>query len=339
MSQIYKSAGSAPGVMFSLTGNSGTPATGNVTIETENTTVKFVSSASIVVQDFGLTNLLIGDSGVSINPSFAVQNVGVGQLALHSLTTGEENTCTGNFAGNALTSGSGNVLVGFSSGDTLTSGGLNTYVGSFCGTDSTLASGNVAVGNNALNSITTAIGNVCIGAGSGVNTTGSGSYNIIIGANVAPNSASNQIWIGNQGNGAYQQNQCFIAGIVGVTVSNRQMVTINSSTGQLGVASSSQAVAYTNVTHAMSPYTVLATDSYISVDCSGGAVTLNFPNTPTATQTWTVKDRTGNAAANNITLTTPGASHTFDGSTSFVMDANYSAIQLLANASNNYEVF
>lgn len=339
MSQIYKSAGSAPGVMFSLTGNSGTPATGNVTIETENTTVKFVSSASTVVQDFGLTNLLIGDSGVSINPSFAAQNVGVGQFCLSALTTGQGNTCVGNFCGNALNTGIENVLIGYAAGDHLTSGGLNCYLGHAAGLLSTSAGSNVAIGDNALNSITTGVGNVCIGAGAGVNTTSSNSYNIIIGSQVTPTGASNQIWIGNQGNGAYQQNQCFIAGIVGVSTSNSQLVTINSSTGQLGVASSSQAVAYTNVTHAMSPYTVLATDSYISVDCSGGAVTLNFPNTPTATQTWTVKDRTGNAAANNITLTTPGASHTFDGSTSFVMDANYSAIQLLANASNNYEVF
>jgi len=53
---------------------------------------------------------------------------------------------------------------------------------------------------------------------------------------------------------------------------------------------------YTNVTHAMSPYTVLSTDYYISVDCSAGGVTLNFPNAPTYKQTWIVKDRTGNAA-------------------------------------------
>lgn len=46
---------------------------------------------------------------------------------------------------------------------------------------------------------------------------------------------------------------------------------------------------YTNVTHAMSPYTVLTTDYYISVDCSAGVVSLLFPNAPTFKQIWVVK--------------------------------------------------
>lgn len=100
-----------------------------------------------------------------------------------------------------------------------------------------------------------------------------------------------------------------------------------------------QLFAYTNVTAAMSPYTVLASDYYISVDCSLGAVILNFPNVPVARQTWIVKDRTGNAATNNITLTTPGATVTFDGLTSYIMNSNYQSTSVLANATPTYEVF
>lgn len=100
---------------------------------------------------------------------------------------------------------------------------------------------------------------------------------------------------------------------------------------------------YTNVTHAMSPYTVNVTtppvDSFISVDCSGGAVQLNFPDAPTFKQLWVIKDRTGNAAVNNITLTTPGGTVTFDGLTTFTMNSNYQAINLLANATPTYEVY
>ena len=99
------------------------------------------------------------------------------------------------------------------------------------------------------------------------------------------------------------------------------------------------AVNYTNVTHAMSPYTVLSTDYYISVDCSAGTVQLDFPNAPTFKQIWIVKDRTGNAALNNITLTTPGGSVTFDGLTTYTMNSNYQAINLLANATPTYEVY
>jgi hypothetical protein len=100
-----------------------------------------------------------------------------------------------------------------------------------------------------------------------------------------------------------------------------------------------QPVKYTNVNAAASPYTVLTTDYYISVDCSAGAVTLNFPNSPTADRTWVVKDRTGSASTHAITLTTPGGTVTFDGATSYVMVSNYQAINLLANAVPGYEVF
>lgn len=96
---------------------------------------------------------------------------------------------------------------------------------------------------------------------------------------------------------------------------------------------------YTNVTNAMSPYTVLATDYYISVDCSAGAVTLNFPNSPVYKQIWIVKDRTGNASTNNITITTPGGTVTIDGSTTYTLSVNYKAVNLLANATPTYEVF
>jgi len=96
-------------------------------------------------------------------------------------------------------------------------------------------------------------------------------------------------------------------------------------------------IAYTNVNS--SPYTVLTTDYYLSVDCSGGAITLNFPNSPTANQRWVVKDRTGSAHTHNITLSTPGGTVTFDGSTSYVMSVNYGAVDLIANATPTYEIY
>lgn len=95
---------------------------------------------------------------------------------------------------------------------------------------------------------------------------------------------------------------------------------------------------YTNVTGPI-VYTVLTTDSYISCNTSGGAITLNFPNSPTFKQQWIVKDRTGNASVNHITITTAGASDTFDGSTSYVIAGNYGSVNLIANNSSNYEVF
>lgn len=96
---------------------------------------------------------------------------------------------------------------------------------------------------------------------------------------------------------------------------------------------------YTNVDTAASPYTVLASDYYISVDCSAGAVTLRFPNVPVAKQQWVVKDRTGSASTNNITITTVGGAVTIDGVTSYLLVSNYGAVDIIANATPTYEVF
>ncbi len=89
----------------------------------------------------------------------------------------------------------------------------------------------------------------------------------------------------------------------------------------------------------MSPYTVVAADQYISCDTSGGAITLNFPNAPTANREWVVKDRTGNAAANVVTITTPGGIVRFDGVTTFPLNTAYASVSLLANSTPSYEIY
>lgn len=113
-------------------------------------------------------------------------------------------------------------------------------------------------------------------------------------------------------------------------------------TGAVSISITESAIAYTNVTHSMSPYTVLATDDYLSVDSSTGTVTLNFPNAPTALQEWVVKDRTGNSDVSNITITTPGGVKTFDGGTNYVIDDMFESVRIIANPAlqgNNYEIF
>lgn len=113
------------------------------------------------------------------------------------------------------------------------------------------------------------------------------------------------------------------------TVGSGNTITINGK----GVA-----YAYTNVVGPVT-YVVLSTDYYISCDPSGGAITLNFPNAPTANQIWIVKDRTGAASTHNITLATPGGTVTFDGSTSYTIVSNHGSVNLLANATPTYEIF
>lgn len=119
-----------------------------------------------------------------------------------------------------------------------------------------------------------------------------------------------------------------VLGSVGVTTSGSgNTVTINSTT-----------FAYVAIDHTNSPYSVNSSDYYISVDSSGGAVTITFPNSPVIGQFWVVKDRTASAVAHNITLTTLGGAATFDGSTSYVISTNYEAVNIESNGTN-YEVF
>ena len=151
----------------------------------------------------------------------------------------------------------------------------------------------------------------------------------------------------------------FISGIEGVDVGNvATVVTIDNN--QLGSATitagtnititpsantitidatgggSSNSYTYTNVN--TTPYVVLVTDVYLSVDSSGGAITVQLPNAATSGQFFVVKDRTGSAGSNNITVTTVGGAVNIDGATSFVMNTAYESINAIGNGTA-YEVF
>lgn len=96
--------------------------------------------------------------------------------------------------------------------------------------------------------------------------------------------------------------------------------------------------AYTNVNFGMSPYTVLSTDYFISVDSSGGPVIINLPNAPTSNQQFIVKDRLGTSAANNITVKSLSGITTVDTLASYVFVDNFESLECLYHSSN-YEVF
>lgn len=100
-------------------------------------------------------------------------------------------------------------------------------------------------------------------------------------------------------------------------------------------APSTTLVSYTNVS--TSPYVVLSTDQYLSVDTSALAITIQLPNSPTQYRTFTIKDRTGAAFTRNITVTTVGGVVLIDGSASFIMNINYESIALIFNGTS-YEI-
>jgi hypothetical protein len=174
-------------------------------------------------------------------------NTANGALALQANTTGNVNTADGNQALQNNTTGYSNTAIGNSALFSNTTGHGNLATGWHASYFNTSADENTAIGVAALRDNRTGIFNVAVGGGALINTTGSynigighnggdgltfGNYNIDIGAvGVAGEGYTTRI-------GRFQ-GRAFIAGIGGVAVTGAPVV-VNSPSGQLGVAPSSQ---------------------------------------------------------------------------------------------------
>jgi len=247
MSQVYVGNGSGGGgggsPIETLTGNTGgaqSPTANNINIITANATPVFAGSTSELTLNFGLTNIVFGSSLPSAVGGSAVRNAGLGFQSLNAVTTGEDNTAMGWGALENMQAANQNTAFG------------STALAGEVGSNGNVALGYAAMvnfnGNTAQEDLNTAVGtfalgycvngsqNIGLGYNAGSQYGSNESSNIVIG-NVGVASESNVIRIGTQGTSVGQQNQCYVAGIVGNTVSNAEYVTVNSSTGQLGVAS------------------------------------------------------------------------------------------------------
>jgi hypothetical protein len=98
-----------------------------------------------------------------------------------------------------------------------------------------------------------------------------------------------------------------------------------------GVASSITAVS-------TSPYVVSATDYFLAVNSSSGAIQINLPNAPSTGREFVIKDSTGSAATHNITVTTVGGSVDIDAATTFVMNTAYQSINVIFDGAA-YEIY
>lgn len=192
------------------------------------------------------------------------------------------NTIIGNSAGNGTISGIDNSGLGFDVLLHLTSGSANTALGSGSLVALTSGSNNTGLGENSLISIITGHDNIAIGAGAGGSYTSSENSNIIIG-NLGTLGESNVIRIGTQGSGSGQQSTCYVAGITGVAVSNLNMVTINTSTGQLGSQTFSLP-SWVDVTGASQ--TIAVNTNYLSD--RAGAVAFTLPASATQGNTFRI---------------------------------------------------
>jgi trimeric autotransporter adhesin len=314
----------------------------------------------------GNNNVLIGHDGFTTSTNLIVIARGSGGVPFfhnypgsNSTTTNGGNLFIGTGAGNfTLNGGPGNASnngIGAGTFEGLTTGARNNAFGSFALTDLTTGTNNIVIGHSAGSELISGTFNVLVGYDAGNAYTTSESSNILIG-NDGVITENNTIRLGTNGSGDNQQNRCFIAGIDGVNVGSTATV-VTEAGDQLGTAvisggagitvttgansivisgSGSITFTYTNVN--TSPYVVLITDDYISVDSSGGPITIQMPNAATLGKIYVVKDRTGSAAIHNITVTTVGGVINIDGAATFVMNTAYQSVSLIGNNSS-YEIY
>ena len=176
----------------------------------------------------GNIETLTGDSGGAIAPVVGNINVKAGTLTLNA---GSSVTIAG--SGNTLlldvTDANDNTIIGNLAGKASISGAENTGVGSSVLSSLTTGNNNIAIGSAAGADITTGTGNILIGVDSGEDIT-TGSYNIFLGPLNGTPTLSGVLSLGDFTN----TTSAYIAGVAGVSVSNENLVTINTATGQLG---------------------------------------------------------------------------------------------------------
>ena len=254
-----------------IDGDTGSAAGGTITLNAQPNaggSVKFTASGSTVL----------------LKTSDSLTNTFIGSNSGNTSVTGTVNTA---FGGNTLTlisSGATNTAIGKGCLNNLSTGNANTALGYSCSTGMTSGSNNIIIGNI---------------AGSGYTT--SESNNICIGhAGVTGESTVTRIGT------ALSQDSCYIAGIAGVSVSNTNMVTIDTTTGQMG----SQAVPSGTVT-------TIAGDSG---SATGSTITFNAQSNAGSSVTFSASGSTVDLnvtdGSNNIFIgsgagsATPGNSHT-----------------------------
>ena len=257
----------------------------------------------------GATNLMVGH-GENLTAT-AGHNTGIGGTSMSGALSGDNNTALGFATLSAATSVNNNTAIGADSQEQRTSvGDNNTSVGAQTMSNSTSGDNNTAVGFQALE-IVTGSNNTVVGSQSG-SVLSTGNNNIIIGYNIelATNTTSNAIQIGNASNSTLD-----IPGVnVAVTTTSFQF---SGTDGFAGVGTSLTALNASNLSSGIVPDARVASSSITQhqLDITGtgaldaGNITSNFGNINIGTSVFT-GDGSGitNINANNIaTGTVAGA--------------------------------
>lgn len=127
--------------------------------------------------------------------------------------------------------------------------------------------------------------------------------------------------------------------VVAALTSSDSSILIANGAGTIDLTvSGGEGLNFTSVNNAASPYTVLSTDYFLGCQTSTGVISILLPNAPATGRAFVIKDSTGNASTNNITVTTVGGVVLIDAATSYTISVNYESINVLFDGTK-YEVF
>lgn len=109
-----------------------------------------------------------------------------------------------------------------------------------------------------------------------------------------------------------------------------QGITTTGSGNTITITLNETAPGYVSVT-GPTTYVVSASDYFISCDSTLGPITIQLPDAPTTNRQFIVKDRTGAANVNNITVTTVSGVVLIDALATYVFTDSYESIEMLFN--------
>jgi len=303
--------------------------TGNQTIAIGNTVSTSVANS-----------VLLGYTGNSLGSGA----VGIG----HNINpSGTDTVCIGRGATTIATDGVavGNAAVASGEAVSIGSDSSSTSVGVAIGQQATEAFGGVALGYKAITTGSSQLvcGSVSAGVseiyfGAGVTAAAPSSANIYPTGGSGTNITAGDLTInGGLSTGNATPGKVFIrtstAGATGVTLqtaSNR--ITVDTS-----VTRFHHGMRFNRTATAVS-YQILVTDFYIGVTSTAAARTITVPAVGllNSGMTFVIKDESGGAATNNITVAGGGVN--IDGAANYVINTNYGSVTIVSDQANFFVI-
>ncbi len=314
--------------------------------------VNNVATWQLIASGGGSLNTITTNAGVVAPVAGNINLFGGGSTNI--TTTGAGATATVAVIASPSFAGTVTAATGFTAttGNIVAStGNITATLGNIAATAGSLSAGTTVTAGTGITSttgnITASAGNIIATAGSvSANTTVTAGTNLIgtlgltVSAFTAGVAQTNGAGVFSSTKGT--DGQILISSTAGVPVwaaiTAGTNVTITNASNSITINAAVDAQVVDYVTTAVTPYVVGATDYYISIDASGGAKQVNLPNAPATGRIFVVKDKNGNAGANNITVTTVGGVVTIDGATTDVFTTNFESSQYIFNGTS-YEVY